>query len=116
MAPQVYDPEDAQSQLSGALSSALSRSESLKVTRTETTKSLQTKGLTGQISHLDVNRPQTVANPIFPEEYTMETETGLVPVQTLHELGRSKTRTSEVLPSITQTLSRRDGSIQFSYR
>ncbi|OWB54484.1 hypothetical protein B5S28_g331 [[Candida] boidinii] len=107
MAPQVYDPEDAQSQLSGALSSALSRSESLKVTRTETTKSLQTKGLTGQISHLDVNRPQTVANPIFPEEYTMETETGLVPVQTLHELGRSKTRTSEVLPSITQTLSRR---------
>lgn len=36
-----------------------------------------------------------VQNPIFPEEYTLETETGLVPVKTLQSLGRAKSHISE---------------------
>ena len=49
----------------------------------------------------DVNAPQSTKNAIFPEEYTMETPTGLVPVATLHSLGRtssaiSKTRTRQI--------------------
>ncbi|KAG0673973.1 hypothetical protein C6P40_002529, partial [Pichia californica] len=90
LAPQAYDPEDATSQLSGNLSSTLSRAESLKMVRTETAASLKNKGLSRTVSIVDPVRPTTVDNPIFPEEYTMETETGLVPVQTLHEIGRSR--------------------------
>ncbi|GMF02950.1 unnamed protein product [Ambrosiozyma monospora] len=99
--PQAYDPEDAQSQISadGAISSTLSRASSLKMVRTETVKSMKDKGLQRQITQLDVNRPQTVANPIFPEEYTLETETGLVPVKTLHQIdqGQIPRRTTRIL-------------------
>ncbi|TID17216.1 hypothetical protein CANINC_004075 [Pichia inconspicua] len=92
--PQAYDPEDAQSQLSGNLSSTLSRAESLKMVRTETAKSLVDRGLSKTVSIADPLRPTNVANPIFPEEYTLETETGLVPVETLHEIGRSRAATT----------------------
>lgn len=88
--PQAYDPEDAQSQLSGNLSSTLSRADSLRMVRTETAVSLKNKGLNRVVSIADPLRPSTVDNPIFPEEYQMETETGLVPVETLHEIGRSR--------------------------
>ncbi|GMG40340.1 unnamed protein product [Ambrosiozyma monospora] len=109
--PQAYDPEDAQSQISadGAMSSTLSRASSLKMVRTETVKSMKSKGLQRQITQLDVNRPQAVANPIFPEEYTLETETGLVPVKTLHQIGRTQTNTSRVL--VPSSASMRRGSI-----
>ncbi|GMM30052.1 spermine transporter [Martiniozyma asiatica (nom. inval.)] len=92
--PQAYDPEDVQSQLSGNLSSTLSRSESLKMVRTETARSLIDRGLTKTKSQVDINRPTNIDNPIFPEEYTMETATGLVPVETLHEIGRTRTTAS----------------------
>lgn len=92
--PQAYDPEDAQSQLSGNLSSTLSRAESLKMVRTETAKSLADRGLSKTVSVVDPLRPTNVANPIFPEEYTLETETGLVPVETLQEFGRSRAATT----------------------
>lgn len=97
-APQVYDPEDAQSQLSGNLSSTVSRAESLRVVRTETTKSLRDKGLSKTVSQVEINRPQAVEAPIFPEEYTLETQTGLVPVTTLHELGRTRTQLTAEKP------------------
>lgn len=97
LAPQAYDPEDAQSQLSGNLSSTLSRAESLKMVRTETAKSLKDHGLSRTISIANPVRPTNVNNPIFPEEYTLETETGLVPVETLHEIGRSRAASSRII-------------------
>ena len=63
----------------------------LKVTRTETVKSLAELGVLRDIPVPDINAPP-VTDPIFPEEYTLETETGLVPVQTLQSMGRVKLR------------------------
>ncbi|ODV82880.1 hypothetical protein CANARDRAFT_204311 [[Candida] arabinofermentans NRRL YB-2248] len=76
------------------MSSTLSRIESLKVTRTETVKSLKDLGLQKEISFKDPNIPQAVESSIFPEEYRMETETGLVPVHTLQLIGRVRTNKS----------------------
>ncbi|QLQ80097.1 hypothetical protein HG537_0D00970 [Torulaspora globosa] len=67
----------------------------LKLTRTETVKSLQEMGMTAMAPVPDVNAPQTNGRPtIFPEEYTMETPTGLVPVATLQSIGRTSTAVS----------------------
>lgn len=63
---------------------------SIKPTRTETRKSLLALGLTSSIPIPEINHPP-VEDPIFPEEYTLETETGLVPVKTLENIGRIKT-------------------------
>lgn len=63
------------------------------VTRTETQKSLIEKGLSSTIPTPGLNKAP-VDDPIFPEEYTMETETGLVPLQLLELLGRTKTNKS----------------------
>lgn len=84
---------DAQSNLSPMNSnfSTASDRKSLKLTRTETKKSLQELGLSSDVPPPDLVHPP-VENPIFPEEYTLETDTGLVPVQTLQSLGRYKTR------------------------
>lgn len=62
----------------------------LTKTRTETAKSLYELGVGSEIPMPDVTAPP-VRNPIFPEEYTLETETGLVPVQTLQSVGRVRT-------------------------
>ena len=56
---------------------------------TETAKSLHSHGLESDIPPPDINHPP-VENPIFPEEYQLETETGLVKVETLTSLGRQK--------------------------
>ncbi|KAG7896533.1 hypothetical protein KL905_004515 [Ogataea polymorpha] len=96
--PQAYDPEDARSQISGEMHSTLSRSESLKVIKTETVKSLRERGLSREVSAVDVNRPQNVENPVFPEEYTLETQTGLVPVATLQDIGRARSQTIATKP------------------
>lgn len=79
----------------------------LKLTRTETVKSLQDMGMTSDAPIPDVNAPQTSKNNIFPEEYTMETPTGLVPVATLQTMGRnsnaiSRTRTRQMERSSTR--------------
>ncbi|KAG7816063.1 hypothetical protein KL919_004895 [Ogataea angusta] len=96
--PQAYDPEDARSQISGEMHSTLSRSESLKVIKTETVKSLRERGLSREVSAVDVNRPQNVENPVFPEEYTLETQTGLVPVATLQDIGRARSHPTATKP------------------
>ena len=66
----------------------------LKLTRTETVKSLQDMGVSSKAPVPDVNAPQSSKNKIFPEEYTLETPTGLVPVATLHSIGRTSTAIS----------------------
>lgn len=67
----------------------------LSLTRTETVKSLQEMGMTSNAPIPDVNAPQTTSKQsIFPEEYTMETPTGLVPVATLQSIGRTPTAIS----------------------
>lgn len=102
--PQRYIPEeneDAQSELSRYVLRASSNTNKLKLIKTETAKSLRSAGLGSEPEVPDVNAPQTLVNPIFPEEYTLETETGLVPVATLHDIGRTnlrlqKTRTAHL--------------------
>lgn len=82
---------DAQSEIS-PINSRLSgvSSRELRITRTETVKSLHELGMSSDIPMPAINHPP-VENPIFPEEYTLETETGLVPVMTLQSIGRVKT-------------------------
>lgn len=101
--PQPYIPNDnegAQSELSEYLSRA-STNNRVKLIKTETAKSLRSAGLSAEPTAPDINTPQYLQNPIFPEEYTMETETGLVPVSSLHSIGRtpanlSRTRTAHL--------------------
>lgn len=65
----------------------------LKLARTETQKSLAELGIRASIPIPDIVNPP-VDRQIFPEEYTLETETGLVPVKTLESIGRVRTRAS----------------------
>lgn len=65
----------------------------LKKVVTESERSLHNLGIDSTIPMPDLTAPP-VRDPIFPEEYNIETETGLVAVQTLHSLGRVKTITS----------------------
>lgn len=88
--PQAYqtDNTDAQSVVSdeSLVHSGLSH---LTKTRTETYKSLHQEGIESDIPQPSIVNPP-VLDPIFPEEYTLETETGLVKVETLHLIGRVK--------------------------
>lgn len=91
--PQEYIPRlDGSSDARGRAST--SSSQRLHLTRTETVKSLQDMGLGSAAPVPDVNAPQNTKNTIFPEEYTLETPTGLVPVATLHSIGRTQTAIS----------------------
>ncbi|CDR36937.1 CYFA0S01e05732g1_1 [Cyberlindnera fabianii] len=106
--PQAYVPDnqDAQSELSAQLSRTTT-SNNVRLVPTETAKSLQEMGVQSEPPIPDVNAPQNVKNAIFPEEYTLETPTGLVPVATLQEMGRSQSRTAQ----LTRTRTNRDSSI-----
>lgn len=85
--PQQYIPKENDT----------SNTNKLKLSRTETVKSLADMGMTAKAPVPDINHPQTTTKTsIFPEEYTMETETGLVPVTTLQSLGRTATAISRV--------------------
>lgn len=85
--PQQYIPKENDTQANNKL----------KLIRTETVKSLADMGMTARAPVPDINHPQTTTKTsIFPEEYTMETETGLVPVTTLQSLGRTATAISRV--------------------
>lgn len=89
-APQQFynDNQDAQSQISlGTVPT--NNTNRLTKTRTETYESLHEKGIESEIPLPGINKPP-VHDPIFPEEYTMETETGLVKVETLQSLGRRR--------------------------
>ena len=90
--PTAFQPDlEAQSiNSSDTQHSEKSTEPQLTVTRTETKKSLHDLGLTSSIPHPELNGP-IIENPIFPEEYTLETTTGLVPVVTLQSIGRVKT-------------------------
>lgn len=78
-----------------------SQTNNLRLTKTETKKSLEDLGLSSDIPQPDIVNPP-VQDPIFPEEYTLETDTGLVKVGTLHSLGRVK-------PSLSKQMSGRSG-------
>lgn len=86
------DNTDAQSELSPVNSaySAANDNQQLSITRTETAKSLHELGISSDIPQPNSLNAPPVENPIFPEEYTLETTTGLVPAQTLQSLGRTK--------------------------
>ncbi|CCC70846.1 hypothetical protein NCAS_0F03620 [Naumovozyma castellii] len=96
-APEQYVPKEYT-----ADGEANSRGNQLNLTRTETAKTLQDMGMTSEAPLPDINAPQGSKKPaIFPEEYTMETPTGLVPVVTLQSIGRnssaiSRTRTRQI--------------------
>ncbi|KAH8682698.1 major facilitator superfamily domain-containing protein [Xylariales sp. PMI_506] len=61
--------------------------------RVETITSLQDLGLTEVPAPLDYNFSQVVAdhNPVFPEEYTLETATGFVPEQVIEQIRSRET-------------------------
>lgn len=66
------------------------------LTKTETAATLQHLGLSQvpSVAGPELTNPP-VEDPIFPEEYTLETDTGLVPVRTLQSIGRVKSRILE---------------------
>lgn len=97
-APQAYVPEDNQDAVS-ELSSFASRTttnNNVRLVPTETVKSLHDMGVQSEAPIPDVNAPQSVKNAIFPEEYTLETSTGLVPVATLQSIGRTGSQISRI--------------------
>lgn len=104
--PQTYVPSTATSGRDPRRSSA-SGSDRLRLVPTETVKSLQEMGVTPEAPLPDVNAPAaaTSGKAIFPEEYTLETATGLVPVATLQSLGRT---TSGVTRTRSRVLRARD--------
>ena len=64
----------------------------LQLHRTETLQTLYDLGVSENSPRLDINYPEVgrQEDPLFPEEYTLETATGLVPQKTLEQL-RSRT-------------------------
>lgn len=56
--------------------------------RSETRESLNEAGVTERIPRLDYNYPEVgrPESPVFPEEYALETRTGLVPERTLEQI------------------------------
>nr|QFR37083.1 MFS transporter [Cyberlindnera americana] len=105
--PQAYVPDnqDAQSELSEQLSRVATSTNTMRLVPTETAKSLQEMGVQSQPPLPDVNAPQNVKNAIFPEEYTLETPTGLVPVSTLQNLGRTSSRSAQLIRTHTNRTS-----------
>ncbi|KAL6929387.1 hypothetical protein ACO0SA_000787 [Hanseniaspora valbyensis] len=68
----------------------------LEKVETETAETLR-KRLSRKVTLPNtINYPEVGNNytPIFPENYTLETRTGLVPLQSLHNIGRSTTNAS----------------------
>ncbi|CDM28271.1 hypothetical protein DTO013E5_3826 [Penicillium roqueforti] len=63
-------------------------SAALGLQRTETKESLEDLGISDKSPPLDVNYPEVgrAENPEFPEEYTIETKTGLVPESALKQV------------------------------
>lgn len=105
--PQSYVPSSTRNSRDAESASQ----QRLRLVPTETVKSLQEMGLTPEAPLPDVNAPATSGAPIFPEEYTMETPTGLVPVATLHSLGRTATAISRTR---TRQLERRGSATSSS--
>lgn len=66
----------------------------LALTKTETQKSLHDLGIESDVIPRLENNDIPVQDPMFPEEFTLETQTGLVRIDTLQSIGRSKTHQS----------------------
>lgn len=64
--------------------------------RTETRESLRNLGIPEKAPPIDVNYPEAGrhGDPVFPEEYVLETNTGLVPQRTLEQMRSRASRTS----------------------
>ncbi|PYH88137.1 MFS multidrug transporter [Aspergillus ellipticus CBS 707.79] len=62
--------------------------------RTETRESLRNQGISQTPPQMDYNYPDVgrPADPVFPEEYTVETSTGLVPERTLEQIRSRQSR------------------------
>lgn len=74
----------------------------LQLVRTETRQTLQELGISETSPPVDVNYPGIgrPEHPVFPEEYTLETATGLVPQRTLEQIrSRFSTAASQRHPS-----------------
>lgn len=68
------------------------------LTRVETHETLRNAGISEKPSQLDYNYPEVGRkdNPIFPDEYTVETSTGIVPQRTLEQIrSRGSTDTTQ---------------------
>lgn len=65
------------------------------LSRHETAETLQTMGVARETPFPDVVAPTYAAAPVFPEEYTMETPSGVVPLTQLESLGRTVTSASK---------------------
>lgn len=65
------------------------------LSRHETAETLQTMGMAKGTPLPDVVAPTYAADPVFPEEYTMETPSGVVPLAQLESLGRTVTSVSK---------------------
>ena len=67
------------------------------LTRVETHETLRNAGITEQPPKLDYNYPDVGRkdNPIFPDEYTVETSTGIVPQRTLEQIRSRSTDTTQ---------------------
>ncbi|RAH51503.1 MFS transporter [Aspergillus brunneoviolaceus CBS 621.78] len=78
MAPPMSEPQRAMS----------NASEQPHLLRTETRESLTNRGISPSPPPVDYNYPDVgrPADPVFPEEYTIETSTGLVPKRTLEQI------------------------------
>jgi len=68
----------------------------LRLYKTETRATLQNIGVSENPPPIDVNYPEVgrTGQPLFPEEYTIETVTGLVPQRTLEQIRSSAERPS----------------------
>lgn len=68
----------------------------LEKVETETAATLRTRLSRKATLPNTINYPEVGNNytPIFPENYTLETRTGLVPLQSLHNIGRTTTNAS----------------------
>ncbi|KAK1149708.1 spermine transporter [Aspergillus melleus] len=64
--------------------------------RTETRESLRNLGISEKAPPIDINYPEAGrhGDPVFPEEYVLETNTGLVPQRTLEQMRSRASRTN----------------------
>lgn len=76
-----------------------------KISSTASRNSLEVIGLTSQVPYPDLNAPP-ISDPIFPEEYTLETKSGLVRAESLRALGRTHTNRSRISSTASRIASR----------
>lgn len=83
----------------------------LQLLRVETQQSLYDLGVSETPAPLDVNYPQVgrQTDPVFPEEYTLETSTGLVPEEALEKIrSEASARTTRRRPPSQHSIAEED--------